>query len=63
MNVKDAKIVFFGFGDVGYKCLKYLLENDYFVLADFKLFGLNISIPYSFAMLSGELNLSFSFLS
>ncbi len=35
MNVKDAKIVFFGFGDVGYKCLKYLLENDYFVLAVF----------------------------
>ena len=29
MNVKDAKIVFFGFGDVGYKCLKYLLEEEY----------------------------------
>ena len=35
MNVKDAKIVFFGFGDVGYKCLKYLLEEEYNVVAVF----------------------------
>ena len=31
----DAKIVFFGFGDVGYKCLKYMLENDCNVIAVF----------------------------
>ncbi len=35
MNIKDAKIVFFGFGDVGYKCLQYMLENDYYVIAVF----------------------------
>ena len=35
MNAKDAKIVFFGFGDVGYKCLKYLLEEEYNVVAVF----------------------------
>jgi len=31
----DKKIVFFGFGNVGYKCLKYLLENDCNVIAVF----------------------------
>ncbi len=32
---KNAKIIFFGFGDVGYKCLKHMLENDYNVIAVF----------------------------
>ncbi len=32
---KNARIVFFGFGDIGYKCLKYMLENDYNIVAVF----------------------------
>lgn len=35
MQKHDARIVFFGFGDVGYKCLKYMLENGYNLVAVF----------------------------
>ena len=33
--VSNERIIFFGFGDVGQKCLKFLLENDYNVVAVF----------------------------
>lgn len=35
MGKRDARIIFFGFGDVGYKCLKFMLENGYNVVAVF----------------------------
>ena len=35
MEKRDARIIFFGFGDVGYKCLKFMLENGYNVVAVF----------------------------
>lgn len=35
MEGKDAKIIFFGFGDVGFRCLKHMLENGYNVAAVF----------------------------
>ncbi len=35
MENKDKKILFFGFSDVGYHCLKYLIDNEYNVVGVF----------------------------
>lgn len=35
MDNKSKRILFFGFGDVGYKCLKYMLDNNYNVVGVF----------------------------
>ncbi len=35
MKNKDKKILFFGFSDVGYQCLKYLIDNGYNVVGVF----------------------------
>ncbi len=35
MENKDKKILFFGFSDVGYKCLKYMVDSGYNVIGVF----------------------------
>lgn len=35
MENKDKKILFFGFSDVGYRCLKYMLDEGYNVIGVF----------------------------
>lgn len=35
MQNKDKKILFFGFSDVGYQCLKYLIDEEYYVVGVF----------------------------
>ena len=35
MDSRSQRILFFGFGDVGYKCLKYMLDNNYNVVGAF----------------------------
>ncbi len=35
MENKDKKILFFGFSDVGYQCLKHLIDNEYNVVGVF----------------------------
>ena len=35
MRNKDKKILFFGFSDIGYQCLKYLIDEEYYVIGVF----------------------------
>ena len=35
MRNKDKKILFFGFSDLGYQCLKYLIDEEYYVVGVF----------------------------